>query len=76
MRPQQNTLNPAFAQYSILGMLLLAGVFIAAIVSSGQIALGIIALLAPITVVGVVLIFYNPYIGFFFTLIIPISLLE
>jgi hypothetical protein len=65
MRPQQNTLNPAFAQYSILGMLLLAGVFIAAIVSSGQIALGIIALLAPITVVGVVLIFYNPYIGFF-----------
>ncbi|MES2656746.1 MAG: O-antigen ligase family protein [Bacteroidota bacterium] len=65
MRPQQKSLTPYVAQYSMLGMVLLAAVLVAMVISSGQIAFGAIAILAPLAIAAVVLVFYNPYIGFF-----------
>jgi hypothetical protein len=63
MRPQSNTINPNIANYSIGFILLVVGVFLALLVSTGDSLVGIIAVSVPIILGFTIIVFINPYYG-------------
>lgn len=63
MRPQSNTINPNIANYSIGFILLVVGVFLALLVSTGNSLVGIIAVAVPIILGFTIIVFINPYYG-------------